>query len=249
MIRYHGGPITPMEAAIEAWNGTHAMISFARPDQVTLATEIAHSFALDNGAFSAWKANHKTNWNDYSKWVQEWRQHPGFDFALIPDEIEGSEQDNDELIRWFLAHGHTATYLCPVWHMHESVSRLRRLVVDWPRVAIGSSGQFAEVGTMHWWLRIAQAMEIACDENGRPRTRLHGLRQMDPTVFSHIPYSSVDSTMIARTIGRDHQWAGTYQPMTRRMRAAVLRERIEFHASAVRWIGTGGVQANLELVG
>ena len=50
MIHYHGGPITPLEAALACWQGRHAMISFAASDQITLAAEVCQSFTLDNGA-------------------------------------------------------------------------------------------------------------------------------------------------------------------------------------------------------
>ncbi len=55
MIHYHGGPITPDTCALKAWKGRHAFISFAHPGQINLASEYCQSFALDNGAFTAWK--------------------------------------------------------------------------------------------------------------------------------------------------------------------------------------------------
>ncbi|ELD8288965.1 hypothetical protein QJD89_004630, partial [Salmonella enterica] len=56
MIHYHGGPITPDTCAMKAWKGRHAFISFAHSGQINLAAEYCQSFALDNGAFTAWKA-------------------------------------------------------------------------------------------------------------------------------------------------------------------------------------------------
>jgi hypothetical protein len=253
MIRYHGGPITPNDAAIACWKKAHAMISFANPEQLPLAAEIAHSFALDNGAFSTWKQDIHYEVEAYSDWVKEWERHPGFDWCLIPDQIDGTEKDNDDLVAWWVGHGHLPCFIknnaVPVWHMHESVSRLKHLADRWHRVAIGSSGEFAEIGTTRWWSRMAEAMEVVCDSDGRPLTRLHGLRQMDPTIFSHIPYSSVDSTMVARNIGIDTAWRGTYLPPTKETRALVLRERIEQHASAARWSGGVMIQSNLALFG
>ena len=92
-------------------------------------------------------------------------------------------------------------------------------------------------------------MAVACDSRGRPKTKLHGLRQMDPTIFAHIPYASVDSTVVARNVSLDKRWTGSYQPLTDQTRAIVLRERVELHASAARWNGSCGVQKNLELYG
>lgn len=87
MIHYHGGPITPDTCAMKAWKGRHAFISFAHSGQINLAAEYCQSFALDNGAFTAWKATgkNKIDWSDYYEFVARWKNHPGFDFAIIPD--------------------------------------------------------------------------------------------------------------------------------------------------------------------
>ncbi len=56
MIHYHGLPITPATAAVRAISGGHAFVSFRHPEQLTIALEVAQSFAVDNGAFSAWRS-------------------------------------------------------------------------------------------------------------------------------------------------------------------------------------------------
>ncbi len=246
MIHYHGGPITPIDIAIAIWKGRHALVSFAYPDQIALAAEIASSFALDNGAFTVWKQGGVLDVQRYAAWCNEWRQHPGFDWCLIPDSIEGGEEENDVLLSDWSLPGDISV---PVWHLHESLERLERLVVSYSRVAIGSSGEFAEIGTRRWWNRQAEVMQAACDELGRPRCKLHGLRQQDPTVTSHIPYASDDSTNAARNHALDLRWTGPYQPLTQRARALVLVDRIESHATAARWNGSAGVQKNFELIG
>lgn len=247
MIHYHGGPITPERVAIVAWRSRHAMVSFANPEQLPLAAEIAQSFALDNGAFSAWTAGRSPDWCAYADWVQQWRQHPGYDWHVIPDVIDGDERANDELLEaWPLVRFADAV---PVWHLHESLERLQRLATRFHRVALGSSGQYATVGVANWWQRMAEAMEAVCDEDGRPRCKLHGLRMLDPTVFSHLPLASADSTNVARNIGLDGAWRGTYTPATKEQRAMVMIDRIEAHASAARWCGSAGVQRNMELLG
>lgn len=245
MIRYHGGPITPVSAAIEAWRGAHAMVSFARPEQAALAFERAESVALDNGAYSLWKSGTQIDWQEYRRWVETWRHHPSFDWCLIPDVIDGDEEDNNHLIEaWPL----DPFISVPVWHMHESLERLQWLVETFPRVAIGSSGEFAVIGTTKWWNRVAETMEMACDGRGYPKTKLHGLRQMDPEVFSVVPYASVDSTNIARNIGIDSKWTGSYVPAHRETRAMILRDNLAHHPSSVKWPGAG-IQRNLELYG
>lgn len=230
MIHYHGGPITPETAALRVWRGRHAFVSFAAPDQIKAAAGISQSFALDNGAFSLWKAGKPTDWPAYYAWCEQWLAHPGCDFAVIPDVIDGDEQANDDLLTdWpFCDRG------VPVWHMHESLRRLERLCDSFPRVALGSSGDFATVGDSRWWIRMAEAMNAICDD-GRPAAKLHGLRMLDPDVFSRLPFASADSTNVAQNIGIDSAWRGTYTPANKETRAQVIAERIEQFNSAERW--------------
>lgn len=239
MIHYHGFPVTPETVAHAAAVGGHAFVSFCYPDQLRIAMEICQSFAVDNGAFSAWKSgNPITDWSDYYRWVLDINRHPAFDFAVIPDVIDGDEQANDALLAEWPWRRNAARrgVGAPVWHMHESLARLACLAREWPRVCIGSSGEFATVGHSRWWGRINEAMRTVCDENGRPRCKLHGLRMLDPEVFSRLPLSSADSTNIARNVGIDSAWRGTYQPASKEMRAKVMRERIESVQSAAVWI-------------
>lgn len=56
MIHYHGLPITPATAAEVAIRAGHAFVSFAHPVQMGLAVAACQSFAIDNGAFSAWRS-------------------------------------------------------------------------------------------------------------------------------------------------------------------------------------------------
>lgn len=233
MIHYHGLPITPATAAVEAVSGGHAFVSFAHPSQIGLAMSVCQSFALDNGAFSAWVHGRPVHdWTPFYEWVGEIKRHPNFDWAVIPDVIDGDERANDELLdQW--PHGHSVG--APVWHMHESLTRLQRLCATWPRVCLGSSGAFSTVGNATWWDRMNDAMHAICDEHGHPAAKLHGLRMLNPKVFSQLPLSSADSTNIGRNIGIDKAWRGTYLPPTKEARARVMRQRIESINSAQQW--------------
>lgn len=233
MIPYHGTPITPDDAALAAIEGGHAFVSFAHPQQLALAATVCQSFALDNGAFPAWKSGKPIkDWRPFYDWASACKRIPSCDFAVIPDVIDGDEAENDALVaewplpRWFGA---------PVWHMHESMERLERLASAWPRICIGSSGDFAVIGTPAWWQRMAQAMRVLCNDDGEPLVRLHGLRMLNPEIFTKFPFSSVDSTNIGRNIGIDQAWRGTYSPPSKRARAAVMRARIESNNAPNRW--------------
>ena len=60
---------------------------------------------------------------------------------------------------------------------------------------------------------------------------------LNPAIFSELPLSSADSTNVARNIGIDSAWRGTYQPRSKETRAVILTERIESHNSAQRISG------------
>lgn len=231
MIHYLGLPMWPQAAAPKILAGRHAFVSFARMEQVGIAIEVCQSWALDNGAFSAWKAGKATDWQGFYEYCTDAKRIPNCDFAIIPDMIDGNEKDNDALINEW-PHG---VFGVPVWHMHESIERLFRLASEWPRIAIGSSGEFATVGDRKWWDRIAKAMNAICDESGMPMTKIHGLRMLDPDVFSRLPFASADSTSVARNIGIDSKWRGTYSPSSKEVRGIVLAERIESHQAAAHW--------------
>jgi hypothetical protein len=233
MIHYHGLPIAPETAAHKAIDAGHAFVSYAHPLQLNIAVTSCQSFAIDNGAFSAWRKGEPVqDWSGFYRWAESCKRIPSCDFAVIPDVIEGSEADNDALLvewplpRWFGA---------PVWHMHESVARLERLANDWPRVCIGSSAQYAVVGNPLWWQRMSEAMRVVCDDSGHPICKLHGLRMLNPKVFSRLPFASADSTNIGRNVGIDKAWKGTYLPPTKEARAAVMRARIESTNAPATW--------------
>jgi hypothetical protein len=231
MIHYHGTPMTPTAAMISAFTGRHAMVSFAHPWQIEIAAEVCQSIVLDNGAFSAWKSGEAYNFEGYLEWCLAWYRHPAVDWCVIPDVIDGDEAANDKLLEtWPLA----PEFSVPVWHLHESQERLARLM-SYPRIALGSSGEFARVGTDRWWERIAEAMKTICDDQGRPKVKVHGLRMLDPGVFSKVPLASADSCNVARNVGIDSRWTGRYVPRSRATRALILMGRIEGHAPATRW--------------
>jgi hypothetical protein len=239
--------MTPTIDMVRAFRGRHAMVSFEHPLQMDIAAEICQSVALDNGAFSAWRSGKHYDFSGYTDWCVTWLRHPAVEWCVIPDVIDGNESDNDRLLeRWPLP----SAYSVPVYHLHESLERLARLVATFPRVALGSSGAYADPGSVEWWDRMAEMMEVICDTDGLPKAKLHGLRMLDPVIFSHLPLSSADSCNVARNVGIDQAWNGPYAPKSRAARATILMDRIESHASASRWCHkSSGVQQNMELIG
>ena len=151
MIAYHGTPVggTRQDGA-RFLAGRHALVPFPRQDDMGIVADVCQSFVFDNGAFSVWKKGGKLDVDGYTAWVQQWHRHPGFDWALIPDVIDGDEAANDVLLESWPRELRGV----PVWHLHESLERLQRLAAGWQTVAIGSSGQWAHPGTAAWWLSL-----------------------------------------------------------------------------------------------
>jgi hypothetical protein len=247
MIRYHGTPMTPVADMIKAFSNRHAMVSYAHPEQMEVCAEICWSTVLDNGAFTAWKNGQPYDFTGYAKWAGKWLKHPCVEWAVIPDVIDGTEDQNDALLHeWPFPKDISV----PVWHLHESLDRLQRLM-HYPRVALGSSGQFAEIGTHDWWHRMSEAMSVLCDGNGFPKVKIHGLRMLDPGVFSKLPFASADSTNVARNVGMDGRWKGhPYASQSRAVRAHILMDRIDSHATCAFWVESAiGAYQNMELFG
>jgi hypothetical protein len=247
LIHYHGGPITPMPVAHAVWNRGHAFVSFERPEQVGLAMAVCHSVAFDGGQFSAWKRRVVFNLPGYAGFVRQWERHPAYDFHIGPDDIGGTEQANEIMLaRWRDLGLLTLDGRCvPVWHLHESLDRLVRLAHTYPRVALGSSGEFPDPETDGWWARMHEAMGAICDEDGRPPCKLHGLRMLSNTIISQLPFASADSTNIARNHAR-YRKTHSLTPLAA---AVAMREYIEGHAVATRWSKLSGHAFNMELLG
>lgn len=232
MIHYHGTPCGGLSSDLPRfYQGRHALVSFARPDDIGVVAECCQSFCLDNGAFSAWKRGISPDWDEYLQWVNLWARHPAFDFWLIPDDIEGDETANWKLM---FSYGRRIPHAVPVYHMHESLEHLDRIIREFPRVAIGSSGQWPNPGTGSWWDRMGQIMEVCCNVDGEPRVKLHGLRMLDPEIFGKLPLSSADSTNAVLN-SKSNTRFGMYKPPTAAQAASVIASRIECFNSAAIW--------------
>ena len=234
MIHYHGTPIggKPVEKAI-FFTGKHCLVSYFYQDDLPLVAECCQSFVFDSGAFSVWKKGGTLDLEGYLDFCIQYQKHPGLDWVLIPDVIDGSEIEND--IHVDMWEGRYPTEMSvPVWHVHESLERLTDLAKAFPRVALGSSGKFSSPGSKVWWARMNDVMAHITDEHGRPMCKLHGLRMLDPKVFSRLPLASADSVNAAMNSGAKDRF-GMYVPPSRAQRAQVIAARIEQYNSAATW--------------
>lgn len=211
-------------------SGRHAFVSFAAPQCLPIVAEKCQTFAIDNGAFSAWKRGKVVDWSEYYDFVHQWRFHPGFDWCVIPDVIDGTAADNDKMIdQW----NHPKAVSVPVWHLHEPLERLRYLAGAWHRVAFGSSGEYAKIGTEAWWSRMNAAMQTVCGilAGGKPLCKLHGLRMLAKQIIRRFPFASCDSTNAARNAGFTSRFK-TYPPPEAWQRAETVAWGIESEQSA-----------------
>ncbi len=253
MIKYHGTPFSGDTAtAIRALSGgRHALVSYSRPDQLSIVQECSSSHIIDNGAFNAWRNDPGKPFDcqGYSDWLKPLMKHPGFDWYVMPDSIDGGLDENRRLRgEWFNVHG-GFDYGVPVFHLDEPLSELSFLALAYERIAIGSAGEYRDIGTVKWSARMAEVMNTVCDSEGCPIVKLHGLRMLDPTVFSVYPFSSCDSSSVARAIGIDKRWTGSYIPKSKEVRAEIMMDRLEHHASAYKWSKPTSPVRNMELFG
>jgi hypothetical protein len=200
-MHYHGTPITPRSELLTL-AGRNFCVSFADERDVRVCHQIGQSVMLDNGAYTVWKKGGTVHWPSWAAWAEPWLDYHTT-WAVLPDSIEGDEDENDRLVAewaWMLSGN-----VVPVWHLHESTSRLCRLVDSHNRVCFGSSGAYATIGTEAWHRRVTDAFNELVGCFGRVPW-VHMLRGMALS-GSEYPFASVDSTDIARNHNRAHNTA------------------------------------------
>ena len=205
MFKYHGTPITPKSVFEKYMPDKNVLISYAHKGDFNRAVQLSNKIIIDNGAFSFWNKKKKVNWSEYYKWVSD--RINKIDYYFIPDVIDGTELENDELIANFFDNNIKGSELydkaVPVWHVAESFDRLYTLMRYFNYIAIGSSGDYQTLGTKQWHDRMYEVMKIVCDSDGVPKVRLHMLRCLDKDIFTKYPFYSGDSTNFARNHARD----------------------------------------------
>jgi len=229
VIHYHGTPISP-RPVLHGLAGRHFCVTYADPRDVRECHRIGQSVMLDNGAFSFWRSDTPVDWDGFMDWAEEWLDHQTT-WAVIPDVIDGTAEDNDRLlIQWFQRRMPNGA---PVWHLHEPLDRLRRLANGYERVCFGSSGDYATIGNTAWRRRVSDAFDAISDPAGRVPW-VHMLRGMSLSgdVF---PFASVDSTDVARNHNRQHNTARAMVERWDAMQCPARWERVDqltFEATA-----------------
>jgi hypothetical protein len=234
MIHYHGTRIACSDdQAARILKGRHAFVSYADTSQLSIVEEVCQSYALDNGAYSFFNSGKPVDWDGYYRFLDD-VYGPSTDFAIIPDVIGGSEKEQDDLMQQWPFAGKKINGV-PVWHSDESIMRLEMLADKFPLVCLGS-GPGLRPDTPEWWNRMNQVFDVLTDKEGKPKVRIHLLKGLKPHIFSRLPLTSADSTMVGRhTDDNDTNWSGRYKPLSIFSRAMVLIDRIETFNSPKRW--------------
>ena len=200
-VHYHGGPIWGGDEILKAlYRDSGCLISYARPDQISKVSRIKCNLVLDNGAFSTWKKSKSSgeifdwdsHWDSYYDFVGQW--YSRIDWFIVPDVIEGTQEENDKLIEsvpsWLIGKA------VPVWHSDEPIDRFVSLCERFDRVAIGCCGPHRSIRSKKWKDRMDEAFsEIYIKRN--INVKVHGLRMLDGRALSQFPFDSADSTNVA----------------------------------------------------
>lgn len=204
---WHGTPITPAEV-LTLLGARRYCVSYYRPDQIAVLVKLAVCLMIDNGAFSAWRKGivlDAAYWAAFYDFLRHWLPLcPPGSWFVIPDVIDAGTQEQDALIREcpadLLPHG------WPVWHMDEPISRALTLIDRFGRICIGSTAEFAVVGSSTWRARMDELWDAVIGTFGAvPLTHmLRGLQCFLPS-FDY-PFAQADST----DLGRNHNRLARY---------------------------------------
>lgn len=198
MIHFHGTPITP-RAELLTLAGRHFCVSFAAPQDLHVCVSIGQSVMLDNGAFSAYTKGVELDVAGFYKWIEPILAPPHF--AVIPDVIGGDVEQQHKMIASWPRHTFGYENACAVWHLDKPFKHLHHLIFAFPKVALGSAGEFWEVGSDKW----ARRMDETFNEIERVHKRipwLHGMRMLGQA-RERWPLASADSTNVAQNYKRN----------------------------------------------
>lgn len=195
VIHYHGTPITPREQLIRM-SGRHFCVSFAAPNDLKTCLKIGQSLMLDNGAFSAFTRGRALDEGGFYAWLEPILAPPHW--AVIPDVIGGRQDQQEAMVaRWPFREDLGA----PVWHLNLPIDYLLALCDSWPRVCLGSAGEYWEVGSDAWCRRMDETFNALANRH-RVMPWIHGLRMLGQS-DGPWPLASADSTNVAQNFKRD----------------------------------------------
>lgn len=197
MIHYHGTPITP-RAQLERMAGRHFCVSFAHPNDLKTCLRIGQSVVLDNGAFSTHTRGAEFDAPGFYKWLEPVLAPPHW--AVVPDSIGGDLEAQYKLLSTWPRQTFGYDNCAAVFHLHHPLSHLDFLANAYPKVCLGSSGEFWEIGTAKWCARMDEIFNLLAKRRVMPW--VHGLRMLGQH-SGPWPMASADSTNVAQNFKRD----------------------------------------------
>lgn len=198
MIHYHGTPITPNEQ-LYRMAGRHFCVSYAAPQNLKICLDIGQSVMLDNGAFSAYTQGVPMDAEGYYKWLEPILTPPHW--GVIPDAIGGTLEDQHYYLARFPAHTFGYKNISAVWHLDKPFSHLFHLCNAFPKVCLGSSGEYWNVGSQKWCGRMDETFNALVRHFGQ-MPYIHGMRMLGQH-SGDWPLASADSTNVAQNFKRN----------------------------------------------
>lgn len=199
MIHYHGTPMTP-KAELWKMGGKHFCVSFADHRDTDICLNIGQSVMWDNGAFSFFTKGLEIDLNKFYKWVEPLIGHPHW--AVVPDVIEGEEEDNLKLIKQWPFRKDCAAV---VWHLSESIDHLFKLSdLGFSKIAFGSSKEYWKVGSDSWKRRVDEVFNSLSQRGSIPW--IHMMRGLS-LGGKEWPFASADSTNVTRHFAERNETA------------------------------------------
>ena len=193
MIHYHGTPITP-RAQLNRMAGRHFCVSYAAPQDLKTCLSIGQSLMLDNGAFSAYTRGVPMDAKGYYKWLEPILVPPHW--GVMPDAIGGSVEDQHYYMARFPRETLGYENFSAVWHLNLPFTHLFHLVNAFPKVCIGSSGEYWNVGSPKWCGRMDETFNALIRHYGKI-PYIHGMRMLGQN-SGDWPLASADSTNVAQ---------------------------------------------------
>lgn len=214
----YGLPLNPTHL-LEQLRGASFCVSYATRGKLGKQLDQAINLVgqdgillVDNGAFSAWQSgvdtmNDESYLAGFAAWANDIADRCPQAIIVFPDVIDGTWEQN-----WQLVVKSMGLVYCdramPIWHMHEPIEYLLRLAKAFTYIGIGSSAQYAKVGTTEWHARVQEALEAITQqekETGIPRPRIHMMR--GTAELHNYSFDSADSVNVAMNHNR---WAKTH---------------------------------------
>lgn len=229
----HGTPITP-NRLLDQLRGESFCVSFAAPEQLERVMKIQDKngmLMLDNGAFSIWRAGKgKVDEKAYFAWANSAQSVCDVAVAVIPDIIEGSEEENWKASGRALEYARFPERCMFVWHMNDSLDQLKRAAMLFNFLAIGSCAEYdvqRKRKACIERLRAASAMLDYVELFYGRRPWVHLMRGL--SLLPVAPrFNSADSTNIARNHCRTKGQPENVRKFANRIRGQVAKACVNY---------------------